>query len=53
MGQNGCTNPAPLWKCTMKLLGVNAAGISRRPLTPGTAAGVAEVRKALVDFGWL
>jgi 4-hydroxy-tetrahydrodipicolinate synthase len=52
MGQNGRTNPAPLWKDAMKLLGVNA-GIPRRPLTPGTAAEIAEVRKALVNFGLL
>jgi 4-hydroxy-tetrahydrodipicolinate synthase len=52
MGQNGRTNPAPLWKDAMKLLGVNA-GLPRRPLTPGTPAEVAEIRKALVTFGLL
>jgi 4-hydroxy-tetrahydrodipicolinate synthase len=52
MGQNGRTNPAPLWKNAMKLLGVNA-GIPRRPLTPGTAEEIAEVRKAMVTFGLL
>ena len=52
MGQNGRTNPAPLWKDAMKLLGVNA-GIPRRPLTPGTPAEIAEVRKAMVAFGLL
>lgn len=52
MGQNGRINPAPLWKDAMKLLGVNA-GIPRRPLTPGTPEEIAEVRKAMVNFGLL
>jgi 4-hydroxy-tetrahydrodipicolinate synthase len=52
MGQNGRTNPAPLWKDAMRLLGVNA-GIPRRPLTPGTPEEVAKIREALVTFGLL
>ncbi len=52
MGQNGRTNPAPLWKDAMKLLGVDA-GIPRRPLSAGTPEEVAEVRKAMVTFGLL
>ncbi|MDR3437847.1 4-hydroxy-tetrahydrodipicolinate synthase [Telmatospirillum sp.] len=52
MGQNGRTNPAPLWKDAMKLWGVDA-GLPRRPLTPGTPEEVANVRKAMVEYGLL
>lgn len=52
MGQNGRTNPAALWKDAMKLWGVDA-GLPRLPLTPGTAAEVANIRQAMTAYGLL
>jgi len=46
MGQNGRTNPAPLLKEAMKMLGYNA-GIPRLPLSPGTEEEIAEVKRVM------
>jgi 4-hydroxy-tetrahydrodipicolinate synthase len=52
MGKNGRINPVCLRKEALKLWEMDA-GIPRRPLTPGTAEEIADVRKAMVTFGVL
>lgn len=52
MSQGGRTNPAALWKDAMRLAGVDA-GIPRLPMTPGTDDEVANIKRALVQFGAL
>lgn len=49
MGQNGRTNPAPLWKAALKLSGVDA-GLPRLPLSRGTGEEVENIRLALQVF---
>jgi len=45
-GQNGRTNPVPLLKESMKIVGYKA-GIPRLPLTPGTEEEIVKVKKVM------
>lgn len=49
LGQNNRTNPVALLKEAMKMIGYNA-GIPRLPLSPGTEAEIANVRKVMEEL---
>ena len=49
LGQNNRTNPVALLKEAMKMIGYNA-GIPRLPLSPGTEAEIARVRKVMEEL---